>query len=75
MPVTKLAMPKSHLTYGEQSSLTYPEFLRRKVARFMGRDYDREWIHLPGPIQSKHMAFYQMSMIEERLLQGGIHGG
>ena len=74
MRVTKLKMPRSHLTYGTERPFLYPEFLRRKVARFVQLSWD-EFLVLPGPEQSKHVAFYNMSMVEERLLAGGLHGG
>ena len=74
MPVTKLAMPKSHLTYGLENPFLYPEFLLRKAAHHSDMTYD-QFCALPGPEQSRLFAFFKLSLVEERLLQGGLHGG
>jgi hypothetical protein len=67
-------MPRSHLTYGGENPFLYPEFLLRKTASFSGYKFE-DYQALPGPEQSRLFAFYELSLIEDRLLAGGIHGG
>lgn len=77
MPVTNLAMPRSHLRYGDDNIVVkwmYPEYTRRKVARFVHLTLE-EFDDLPGAQQSDYIAFCEVSAIEERLLAGGLHGG
>jgi len=67
-------MPVSPMRYGKETSLLFPEFLLRKVAAHSKLTF-AEFQELPGPEQSRLFAFYHLSMIEHRLLQGGLHGG
>lgn len=62
----QLALPKSSLTYSQV-------FLHRKAARHSGYTW-LEFRELLGPEQSRIVAFYQASMIENALLSGAIPG-
>lgn len=70
-------MPTTPLSYGPENRGFYfiwPEFLRWEIAKFEGlqlSDFD----DLPGPVQSRWAARYELANIKARLLAGGIHGG
>jgi hypothetical protein len=74
MSTSRLAFPRSDLTYGNDSELLFPEFIRRKIAVFSLYKLE-EFDDLPGPEQSRLVAFYNLSKYEELLLAGGLHGG
>jgi hypothetical protein len=52
----------------------FPEFFRREVARYSLLTLE-QFDDLLGSEQSHHIAFFNISMRKDRLLQGGLHGG
>lgn len=74
VPIQNLAMPRSLLTYEADRTGMFPEFFRREAARFNGLTLP-QFDDLPGPEQSRQIAFFNLSTRKDRLLQGGLHGG
>jgi hypothetical protein len=67
-------MPQSQLEYEADRSGLFPEFFRREVARFSFLTLE-QFDDQPGDEQSRQIAFFNLSMRKDRLLQGGLHGG
>lgn len=62
----KLKLPKSPLSYDVH-------YLYRKAAHHAGYKWE-DFIELPGPVQSREVAFYEATLIEAVLQSGVIPG-